>query len=306
MIETLTLVFPFVVFFAIGYLFKIKFAYSEEMGQIITKIVLYITLPVTIFLSFVSNTKNLGNAIFLPIVTVVIHLTLFGITYLVVRSLKLDKKTECVLITSPLTSNIMIFLSPYFYLAYGDAGLTRLSLYDVGNSITVYFIAQTLFMSYENKKLSFITGIRKLLMSAPIWALLAGLIVGGIGFIIPEFILKPLKIIREVNTFLPMFILGFYFKPAIDNVKLIFGTIFIKMFLGLCFGIMLSFLFTEPLDKITIILASSAPVGVMSLVFASVYGKDTKFAANLVSYSIAVGIVIITILDYSFKIFGLK
>lgn len=78
------------------------------------------------------------------------------------------------------------------------------------------------------------------------------------------------------------------------------------MFLGLCLGLGISCLFTEPIDKITIILGSSAPVGAVSLVFASIYGKDTKFASNLVSYSIAFGIILLIILEYSFSAFGLK
>lgn len=306
MIETLKLIFPLVLFFIIGYLFKVKFKYGEEMGQIITKIILYITLPVTIFLSFVSSTKNLGNAIYLPFIGLLIPLILFGITYIVSKRLHLDEKTECVFITCPLITNTMLFLSPFIYLVYGDVGLTRLSLYDVGNSITIYMIAQTLFISYDGKRLNLFKGIKTLLMSAPIWGLVAGLVVGGVGIGIPEFVIKPLKIIREVNTFLPLFVLGFYFKPILDNIKVVFNAIFIKMVLGLCLGISLSFLFTESIDKITIILASSAPVGVVSLVFASVYDKDTKFASSLVSYSIAVGIILLTVLEYSFNVFGLK
>lgn len=228
MLETLKSVFPLILFFMIGYFFKVRFKYAEIMGQIITKIILYITLPVTVFLSFVSSTKNLGSAVYLPIIGLIIPLILFSITYFVSRKLHLDEKAECVFVTSPLITNIMFFLSPFFYLAYGDVGVTRLSLYALGNSISIYMIAQTLFISYENKKFNLITGLKTLSMSVPIWGVVTGAVVGGLEIVIPEFMMEPLKIIREVNTFLPLFVLGFYINPVLDKTKYIFNAIFYK------------------------------------------------------------------------------
>lgn len=304
MISTLAQVFPLILFFFIGYIFRLKFKYPEEFGQVITRIILNITLPVTLFLSFISNVRNIGEGIYLPLVALAIQLILFGLAYIVTKKTEMDIKTECVFITSPLITNTMLFLSSYFYLVYGDYGLTRLGLYDIGNSITIYFIAQTLFASYENKKFNIKQGVKTLLTSAPIWAIVGGLIIGWLGIVIPEMLLKPLKIIREVNTFLPMFALGFYFKPILDGMKLVMGTIFLKMVLGLILGVGFAMLFGGTMDKITIIMSASAPVGIISLVFASIYDKDTKFASNLVSYSIAFGIVLLMILNYSFTLFG--
>lgn len=305
MFETITLVFPLIIFSLSGYFFKVIFSYSEDMGQILNKIILNITLPATIFLSFATSPQKIAQAGFLPVAGFSIQLSIFIVFFLLGKNLELDKKTECVFITNPLISNTLLFLAPFFYLAYGDVGITRLSLYDIGNAITIYFLAQTIFKSYEKKKFDFFSALKALLSSVPIWAFFLGMIVGELNLTVPEYILKSIAILREVNVFLPMFVLGFYFKPITSNLKLVLGTIFSKMFLGLLIGIGVSFMFHSPMDKITVIMGASAPVGVMSLIFASLYEKDTEFASSLVSYSMILGLIMISILNYFFGLFGL-
>jgi predicted permease len=298
------LILPLALFFVLGYLFKTHFSYSEDAGQILSRLILNITLPPTIFLA-AGNTENFTQAYFLPLAALSIQILIFGIFLLISSQLKLEKNTECVFITAPLINNTLFFLAPFLYLAYGDPGLTRLILYDIGNAITIYFIAQTLFSFYGEKRFNFIASLKIILFSPPLWAFALGLLFGRTGLIIPEFILKPLLIIKETNAFLPMFVLGFYFLPTLQKIKLVLFTISSRLLLGLLIGLGISYFFVNPLDKIIIIMAATAPVGLLSLIFASEHGRDTKFASDIVSYSMILGLFVCTAIDYIFRYLGL-
>ena len=304
MLDTILLVFPLVMFFMIGYFFKTYFCYSEDMGQILTRIVLYITLPATIFLS-VSGTKNISQAAFLPLSALVIQLSMFAVFFHIAKKLVLEKDTEVVFITTPLISNTLLFLAPLFYLIYGDEGVTRVVLYDLGNAMVIYLVAQAVF-KFKTGGLSVFSCIKTMMSSVPIWAFILGLIAGGLDLVIPQSVLKPLSIMREVNVFLPLFLLGFYFVPALDKAKLVIGTVSLRMVMGLTLGVGASFLFANPMDKITVIMATAAPIGLMSLIFASEYDRDIRFSSSVVSYSTILSLIVVTILDYIFVLVGLK
>lgn len=304
MLDTILIISPLLLFFLIGYFFKRYFSYSEDMGQILTRIILNLTLPATIFLS-VSSTSNISQAAFLPLTALIIQLFMFAIFILVAKKLALAEDTKTVFITTPLISNTLLFLAPLFYLIYGDEGVTRVFLYDIGNALTIYLVAQTVF-KFRSGGLKILNGIKTMIATVPVWAFLLGLIVGGLNLVIPQSVLTPLTIIREVNVFLPMFVLGFYFVPALDKARLVIGTISLRMLLGLVLGIGFSLFFDNPMDKITIIMATAAPIGLLSLIFASEYNRDTRFSSSIVSYSMILSLVVITILEYAFSLVGFK
>lgn len=298
-------VFSLVMFFLLGYFFKTYFSYSEDQaGQILSRIILNVTLPATIFYS-ASTAQDISKSFFLPVAAILIQLFMFGIFYLLARKFQLERDTECVFITTPLITNILLFMGPFFYLSYGDQGLTRLILFDMGNAMTIYFIAQPILRFSGQKNLNILSNMKMILSSVPIWAFVLGLFFGGLGLAIPDFLQEPLHILKEANIFLPMFLLGFYFHPSLEKVRLVLFTVFFRMLLGLLIGVGISFLFPNPMDKVTLIMCTSAPIGLMSLIFTSEYRKDISFSSSIVSYSMLIGLVLTFVLDLFFKGIGL-
>ncbi len=306
MLQSLALVLPLAAFFFLGYYFRVRLSLPVESGQILTQIIFYLTLPATVFLSFHGNVENLGNAVLMPFLAVIINLTLFFINRPFAARLKIHENARVVFSTAPLITNVMLFLSPYVYLAYGGEGLVRLSLYDAGNAFTVYMLAQPLMAMDAGGRFSYKDGLRAISRSIPMWAIVVGVMVGVMHTSIPNLLLKPLEILRDANAFLPMFTLGFFFSPDTDDLRHILLLAFNKMGLGLALGISLSFLFSDSLDRMILILAASAPLGALSLVLASLYNKDTRFASSAVSYTILIGTILLLLLDYSFRFLGLR
>lgn len=297
-------IFSIALFFFLGYLFKTYYSYSEDqVGQMLSRIILNVTLPATIFIS-ASNTGGFSQAIFLPVAAFCLQVFMLGIFYFLARRFRLEQDTECVFLTTPLMTNTLLFMAPFFYLTYGDQGLARIILYDMGNAVTIYFIAQAIFILYGQGKFNFLYGLKKIITSIPLWAFFLGLLFGGLHLTIPQIILDPLLIMKEVNIFLPMFLLGFYFRPSLEKIRLVMFTVFFRMLLGLLAGIGISFFFPNPIDKVTLIMGASAPIGLMSLIFSSEYKKDTRFSSGIVSYSMIGGLVLTFVLDLVFKSIG--
>lgn len=306
MLDTLTLVLPLAAFFILGYVFRLGLRIPLSSGQVLTQMIFYLTLPAVVFLSFLGGVDQLGSALLMPLLAIGINLTLYLINRPVTARLLLHENARPVFGTAPLITNIMLFLSPYVYLAYGAEGLVRLSLYDAGNALTCYMLAQPLMAAGSGKQATVRDGLKAISRSFPMWALLLGLGAGALQLQLPVMVLKPLEILRDANAFLPMFALGFYFSPAAEDARHIALLIVMKMGLGLMLGCTLSLLFSNPLDKMILILASGAPLGALSLILASLYGRDTRFAAGAVSYSIVVGTLMLPLLDWAFRLAGYR
>lgn len=306
MTETLTLVLPLAAFFIMGYGFKVLLKLPESAGQVLTQLIFHLTLPATVFLSFLGNIDRLGAALLMPLMAILINLTLYLINRPIAARLLIREDARVVFGTAPLITNIMLFLSPYVYLAYGSEGLVRLSLYDAGNALTVYLLAQPLMAVGAGQRPTVLQGFRAMSRSIPLWAVFIGLTAGFLQLQLPEMLLRPLEILRDANAFLPMFALGFYFSPELEDLRHVALLAGIKMGLGLGLGITLSLMFPEALDRMILILASCAPLGALSLILASLYNKDTRFASNAVSYTILLGTVMLPVLDMAFRLTGLK
>lgn len=293
---TVFILIPILFFICSGYFIKKFYGMSDDKATVLSKIIFNITLPATIFASFLTTAQTIGQSFLLPIAALVIQLGMFVFFWLIANKFQIRDYQRCVFITAPLIGNIMLFLAPFILLAYGEQALSKLMLYHVGNTLTIYFLAHAIFRQCNDARFALIAGVKETLRSAPVWALILGLLGAGVGVTIAEPIQQILTILKNVNIFLPMFLLGYYFKPLMENAKLVLNTVFLKLSMGLLFGFTVSLVFTDPVDRMIVILCAAAPVGVNSLVYASMYGKDAGYAANLISYSMLAGIILLLIL----------
>lgn len=291
---------PILVFFVLGYIFKTYLKFPDNIGEFLTKLLLKVTVPATVFLSVV-NTKNLSDSWLIPVAAFSMQMVLFLIFLLITKQRHLPKNDECVIAAVPLIANTLIFMAPFFYLAYGDIGVTRVILYYIGNAFTIYVVAPVIYNAYGNNTLDLASGLKAIYTSFPVWAFVLGLIFNLLSWGIPAPLEETCRVLKESTSFLAMFFLGFRFVPHLVEKKLIFSTVAMKNIFGLGVGLLFSLLFTNNLDKITIIMGAMAPIGVMGLVYAEYYLKDSRLAPSLVSSSMIVGIVVFTLLISFFQ-----
>jgi len=109
-----------------------------------------------------------------------------------------------------------------------------------------------------------------------------------------EFILE---LFSEMNVIFAMILLGLNFTFSIKDKHILFSTISIRMLGGGLVAYLISMLFSlSNIERITIIIASSMPIGMTVLFYSLLYKKEQELAANLVSISLVIGFILIAIL----------
>lgn len=289
--------FPIILIAFIGYLLKVFKVLRAEQGDLLLRLVFYVSLPALILMSFSEITLTMQYA-YLPFITASIIASMFGLSYLIGKTLKLPGPRLGVFIIGTMILNNG-FLLPFVIAAYGDEGLTRLLIFDFMNALLaftwVYFIACKYGGNSHDRKTLF----RKFLYSPPIWAIVISIIMNLTQVKAPAVLLNTFQLAGDTTVPLIMLSLGVYFTPRLVYPRGIIAGIIIRMCVGLLIGYGLSEIFgLTGLTRLIVLLGSSAPIGFNTITFASMENLDREFAASLVSTAIVTGIIYVPLFIY--------
>ena len=189
------------------------------------------------------------------------------------------------------------FIIPFLFEAKGAESTALASLFDFGNTALVFTFAYYLACKYGGNTYNSIAMLKKFICSPPLLALIAGLFLNLCHFSIPKVVDQYFNIIGNMTGPLMMLSLGIYFTPKIFKIRTVFFAVFIRMGVGLMLGLMFAYLFKlEGLSKTVVLVLSSAPSGISTLVFSSLEELDNELAASIVSYSVLTGMLLVPIL----------
>ena len=130
----------------------------------------------------------------------------------------------------------------------------------------------------------------KLLLNPGIIGMVLGLLVFLTGFRFPDIVEQPIEYIADLNTPIPMFIIGYYlgnlhWKDLTSNKKqyiaILLRTIGVPF---LTMAIMLPF-HIDPVVFIAVTIASCSPVAAKAAMFATKYDKNPQLGSEMVSVS---------------------
>jgi predicted permease len=288
---------PILLVFVLGYILKILRVLSLNDGDRLIQIIFHFSLPALVLTSISQIDISVELAL-LPLAAALVIMGIYGISFFTAKMLKLKQATfGTFLIGSMILNNG--FLIPFILAAYDKAGLATLLLFDFANGFLAFTFIYYLAVKYGNQRGSKHTLIRKFLSSAPLWALVIALMINLLSLKIPHPVHSFLNIAGDTTIPLMMLSLGIFFSPKIHKIKLVFLGVFIRMGIGMGLGLLLTILFKlDGLNRIIVIIASAAPVGFNTLTFASLEKLDKDYAANLVSASILVGILLTPLLIF--------
>jgi len=195
---------------------------------------------------------------------------------------------------------------PFVIAAFGDAGLTIYTFFDLGNVFLIFsfiYYQAIKYGEYGNSKIP----LKKFLLLPPIWGLVLGTIFNLAGWKINPVAENFLSVIGEPTVFLMLLSLGIYFHPKPKNMKKIIAVLVIRIGLGFFIGLAIVTMFQfSGILRTLIILFCAAPVGYNTLVFSSLEKLDDEFAASIVSVSLLAGILYIPFLCISLRCLMLK
>ncbi len=281
---------PLLFLFLLGYFLKKKGILHRQNGKILGSILLYIVIP-AIVINALSNVPINNSLLILPAIAFILVSLLLCIGYLLSKVLKLSgKRKSSFIVCFPTLEGGSIGYS-FMLIAFGAIGLSKIVVFDLGNSIFLYTIIFPLasFLG-ESKKDNLQQHLARFIQNPIIWALVIGILLDTLHIhftLLSNF----LSVAGSALLLLVAVLLGLEFEFSLDSFKLPLLNIILKTCIGLCLGLLLSFLFNlHGIDKVTVLVASTLPPSILNIVLAADYELDVKYTANLLPLGILIGI----------------
>ncbi|HIQ39389.1 MAG TPA: transporter [Methanothermococcus okinawensis] len=292
----------------IGYISKYLGILREEDRSVLNNVVVYISMPSTVFLTIIKNVSpgELPLFIKLPILIFFIF-TLCGIVgYILGSYLKLERRSIGGLILVCALGNTGFLGYPVIYGFYGDPGLVRAIFCDMGSVIASLligtFVGITFGEGIKGEDNTSIYIIKKLLRFPPFIACILSIlfIILGIGVEdIPTFLVDILNYLSKATVPLIMISLGLSLSPSSTKFGIKYGIIALLVRMGVAplLAVILSMMFfLEGLERNVLILQSAMPSAMMSLVFSLLYRLDVKLVASACFITTIASLILLPIL----------
>lgn len=291
---------------ALGILFILSLAFflkkvgflQQKDGTLISKIVIYVTLPVAIIVG-VNGTKiseMFFVLMFLGIISNLIMITLgsfFG--------RKENSEIRALYMFKLSGYNIGNFSIP-FVSGIFPAAIPFLAMFDMGNSLmiggTTEAIVET---TVKRSKNGFILrDIALILLKAPPFvAYILMFLMALFGLAFPETWLIPLRPIGSANTFLSIFTIGLFmeFRLPKGKMNLVMKILVQRYLMAIIFGAIVYFALPFPdLVKKVLLLLVFCPMSFYHMIKATEFGNDKAITGLIVSLSMLISLILMSII----------
>jgi predicted permease len=269
MLDILVQLAPIFFYFLIGVVLRHVGLADRNHGDFLLRLVFFVSLPLLILLTL-SNAALTADKIMLPLANIIVNVLCLG--------------------------------SMFLLAVYGDSGFADAVLYDFGNAIMVATVTFTMAFRYSDEPYQKFAMVRRIAGAPLFWALCLGVSLSVLGIAIPRQVVAVVSPVANMMAPLILIALGIFFSFTLRQIRLVGLALFIRMGLGLAFGV--SFAWLVGLDGqafLVVALCSGAPIGFMALTFTSMAKLDTELTASAVSLSILAGLVYVPLLMFVFR-----
>jgi len=278
------------VFLALGgYFLSMFYSLSEDT---LIRIVTDFFMPVLIFYSLYTSDIKLSETLKLFVVVSFVLIFLFVLCFFYCRLFKLDFKA---------------FSPPILFMNSGFIGIPLMKLWGgfaAMNYIVIYDQIQTFYIFTLGIIILAggftLVGIREMIKSPLLWAIIAGFLAKYLHIPVSEDLIKTLGYCGAGAPALAIFALGCSLRKRriIFDVHLLSGLIFRFVFGFLAGLIATAVLNITGTERTIILVASSLPSAVFSVVLPLRYGVNPRFAGSLILTSSILSIFIIPVVFY--------
>ena len=281
--EVATQVAVLFILIAIGFICSKKEIFDEHTIKHITNFILYFVTPTVVINSFNRdyNPLLLKKLLISTACAVVIHLLSIALSYLLIHDK--DKSKKAVLQYGIIFSNCGYMALPLQSAILGTEGVFLGTAYIAVFNLLTWTYGLVL-MSGKTSEIS----IKKIFINPGLIGIVTGLIIFFTPIKLPIFISSPVPHLANLNTPLPMMIIGFYLSKiptlkVLKDWKLLLGIITRLVICPLA-ALVLMYL-TGIRDNIlpAMVIAVSAPRAANTTMFAAKYEKDTGTAVTMVA-----------------------
>lgn len=300
MLIVLSKAIAFVLIILIGYICKRRGVFAPTDYQLVSKIVLNITLPCAVISSFAHFQLDLS-------LLAAVALGLSGNCVMIFIALMLTRRetlaAKIFYIFSLAGYNIGCFTLPFAQAFLTPFAVVALCMFDVGNSIMCTGMTYALTASCigyadgHKDRFSMKSIAEKLLHSAPFVVYISMLILSLVGVQFPKSVYTFTDIVGAANPFLSMLMIGMMFeikldKQAMGYVKELFS---VRYLISLaCAGAFIYFAPFKQEVNYVIALAFMAPCTIIGPIFVEKLGGNVQLASLFNSMTIITSVILFT------------
>lgn len=300
MLVVLSKAIAFVLIILIGYMCKRRGVFAPTDYQLVSKIVLNITLPCAVISSFAHFQLDLS-------LLAAVALGLSGNCVMIFIALMLTRRetlaAKIFYIFSLAGYNIGCFTLPFAQAFLTPFAVVALCMFDVGNSIMCTGMTYALTASCigyadgHKDRFSMKSIAEKLLHSAPFVVYISMLLLALAGVQFPKSVYTFTDIVGAANPFLSMLMIGMMFeikldKQAMGYVKELFS---VRYLISLaCAGAFIYFAPFKQEVNYVIALAFMAPCTIIGPIFVEKLGGNVQLASLFNSMTIITSVILFT------------
>lgn len=300
MLVVLSKAIAFVLIILIGYMCKRRGVFAPTDYQLVSKIVLNITLPCAVISSFAHFQLDLS-------LLAAVALGLSGNCVMLFVALMLTRRetlaAKIFYIFSLAGYNIGCFTLPFAQAFLTPFAVVALCMFDVGNSIMCTGMTYALTASCigyadgHKDRFSMKSIAEKLLHSAPFVVYISMLILSLAGVQFPKSVYTFTDIVGAANPFLSMLMIGMMFeirldKQAMGYVKELFSVRYLISLV--CAGAFIYFAPFKQEVNYVIALAFMAPCTIIGPIFVEKLGGNVQLASLFNSMTIITSVILFT------------
>ena len=300
MLIVLSKAIAFVLIILIGYICKRRGVFAPTDYQLVSKIVLNITLPCAVISSFAHFQLDLS-------LLAAVALGLSGNCVMIFVALMLTRRetlaAKIFYIFSLAGYNIGCFTLPFAQAFLTPFAVVALCMFDVGNSIMCTGMTYALTASCigyadgHKDRFSMKSIAEKLLHSAPFVVYISMLILSLAGVQLPKSVYTFTDIVGAANPFLSMLMIGMMFeikldKQAMGYVKELFSVRYLISLV--CAGAFIYFAPFKQEVNYVIALAFMAPCTIIGPIFVEKLGGNVQLASLFNSMTIITSVILFT------------
>ena len=300
MLVVLSKAIAFVLIILIGYICKRRGVFAPTDYQLVSKIVLNITLPCAVISSFAHFQLDLS-------LLAAVALGLSGNCVMILIALMLTRRetlaAKIFYIFSLAGYNIGCFTLPFAQAFLTPFAVVALCMFDVGNSIMCTGMTYALTASCigyadgHKDRFSMKSIAEKLLHSAPFVVYISMLLLALAGVQFPKSVYTFTDIVGAANPFLSMLMIGMMFeikldKQAMGYVKELFSVRYLASLA--CAGAFIYFAPFKQEVNYVIALAFMAPCTIIGPIFVEKLGGNVQLASLFNSMTIITSVILFT------------
>ena len=284
----------FIILFLGAALLRASNLLNRSHAERLAALVFSISLPATILVSL-DGIQFTYAAWKLPLAACFVTLPMLVVAWQLSQLLHLPRLTRGGFLLGTGCINSIYFAYPVILATFGDEGLARAVLFDLGQTTLTLTLLYGLALWHGSGSTHGGSAMRRLIAAPPLWALIGILALKLFGLRLPIWLRELLTPVHMTTTPLASLVLGLSISlSGQGNLSLAAFGVLVRMGVG----VLLGFAAAEVLDlagieRAVVILVAGMPTAVTAVIFAAETGLDEELVASIVALSVGAGVALL-------------